>query len=368
MKKIILYFPYSLSKETSGSMVRPSKMKKAFKQYANENQLEYILIEGEQKERNNQLQKIYREVDPKEIEFVYMENSTLPLLLTEKDHIPRFPFVDIHFFRFLKKHDIPLGVFYRDVLWKFNIYSLKGIKRKMAIFFYKLELSIYKKFVKVLYLPSFEMNKYVKFPSDKVFVLPPAAEQRNLIIKKSENDLKTFIYVGGLSEYYAIPLLIDTFMKYNKEQIKAKLIVVCRKDEYRQKEYLFTEIKNKSWFQMFHAFGEDLNEIYKLADVGVVATNKNNYTDFAVPVKLFEYISFQLPVLATNCLAQSQIIKEDKIGVICKGESLDMIDKIEEISKNEVYLKCKENVINVVKSKHQWIHRVNCIRESLTKN
>ena len=62
--------------------------------------------------------------------FLYSESSTMPTSLTEPHHMPTHPFLDFSFFYFCKRNGIKIGLFYRDIYWKFEIYKEKvhGIK------------------------------------------------------------------------------------------------------------------------------------------------------------------------------------------------------------------------------------------------
>lgn len=64
-------------------------------------------------------------------DFCYSESSTMPTLLTEKNHLPSHPFLDFSFFKYLKKNNIKIGLFYRDIHWMFDFYGkgLNPIKR-----------------------------------------------------------------------------------------------------------------------------------------------------------------------------------------------------------------------------------------------
>ncbi len=55
--------------------------------------------------------------------FMYGESSTEPTLLTDRHHLPLHPTLDFGFFARLKARAVPLGVFYRDIYWRFPGYG-----------------------------------------------------------------------------------------------------------------------------------------------------------------------------------------------------------------------------------------------------
>ena len=92
------------------------------------------IVMGYGKERKYSIGQIKRKIkDGVKYDFMYSESSTEPTILTEKNHIPMFPFLDFGFFSFCKRHGIKIGLFYRDVYWKFDEY-------KLSVSFVKLSL------------------------------------------------------------------------------------------------------------------------------------------------------------------------------------------------------------------------------------
>lgn len=370
LNKIIVYFPYPFRIQQSGSQVRPVKMLEAFNQFGTDNGIEVICINGESKERQEMINEIYQKVNPKSILFCYMENSTLPFWLTDFDHIPRKPFLDIKFFRYLKKHRVPLGIFYRDIYWKFDDeYPLKGIKKAIMQNIYKIEKKVYERYASHFFLPSLQMNKYVDFDSNRTYSLPPGGEVHRLNkIKRSNGDLLDVIYVGGISERYGLQVMLESFDIINQNTQKANLLLVCRKNEYEEHKKVVEKYKKCRWLKIYHAFGEDLIPIYQQADVGIIPIQKNTYNDFAVPVKLFEYLSFGLPIIATNCNAQAEIILNNGLGIVTKPDSHSLVQAIETLMDSERLNDYERNVQEYLMNKGLWIHRVEEVFNILTSH
>ena len=103
-KRCIVHIPNHIEKSgKSGSNIRPIKMKQAFEE--NGYLVEYI--SGYGTERKVQINKIKRNIrNGIKYDFLYSESSTMPTLLTEKNHLPRYPFLDFSFFKFCKKNGI----------------------------------------------------------------------------------------------------------------------------------------------------------------------------------------------------------------------------------------------------------------------
>ena len=89
------------------------------------------VVSGYAKERKKRFDEIKTQVkNGVKFDFLYSESSTMPTILTEPHHMPIHPFVDFSLFRFCKKNGIKIGLFYRDIYWKFDIYkkTMHGLK------------------------------------------------------------------------------------------------------------------------------------------------------------------------------------------------------------------------------------------------
>lgn len=367
MKKFIVYFPFPLTSTESGSGVRPIKLLEAFRTFAKQENYECIEITGPSNERKKALKRLYKEVDPKDILFCYMENKTIPIWLTDPNHMPVHPFMDYAFFRYLQRNDIPLGVFYRDIYWKFDhLYSVNNpVIKKAMLRLFKLELYLFKKYAKTIFLPSLYMNAYVKVDPSKVSESPPGGIDLTAVTKHTKDEIITAIYVGGISPRYGIYETLEAFYQLNKENVKIKLKLVCREKEYITYKEKFSKYQDCSWLDIIHAHGEELIPIYKQADFGIVTLQHDVYNDFAVPVKLFEYLSFGLPVLSSKTSALSHFVEREEIG-IAVDDHVEAIQKgLTSFIDRQIRDQYKKNAINALKTKHLWIHRVNNIYKIL---
>jgi len=368
MNKVVIYFPYPLRDANSGSSVRPLKMLKAFREFTNKNDLELIEIYGISKERKMKIKEFKSNTNPNDVLFCYMENSTLPVWLTDKDHLPRTPLLENDFLRYLKKSNIPIGLFYRDIYWKFDdIYPLKGYKRSIMRKIYQAELLLYKKYVTHFFLPSMEMNKYTNFPIERMSSLPPGGENLLEYQNNKQNNILNIIYVGAISESQGLTDMLQATEDIYRVNNNVKLHLVCREDEFKQYIEVFSNKSEKPWLIVYHAFGDQLQSIYNLADVAIIPRRKNIYHDFAVPVKLFEYISYGLPIISTNCDAQAKIIEKHELGIIVK-------DNVESLKESITYFQNVENrkhhsekVKEALENSQLWIHRVEEISNKLQK-
>lgn len=365
MKTVLVYYPFALAKEAnSGSKLRPLEMKKAFEAWGEQNDVRVILISGTTTERRQQFQQHLAAGELEDLWFCYMENQTIPLWLTDPGHKPKHPFIDRQILAFLKSKNVPVGVFYRDVYWKFDhIYPLKGYKKTIMQSIYKIEEKFYEKYCDVIFLPSLEMGKYVDIDRPMAD-LPPGGKNVDIFKKERHDEPYHAIYVGAIKgEDYGFDLLVGAFELVNKEHRRCDLTIVCRQPEYdsltdRQKEQLA-----KLGISVQHISGKKLDELYKEVDFALIPRKCTEYQNFSMPVKLVEYLSNHLPIVATACDAQKRFLSENRYGIICDDEENSMAGAIEEmIGSLEQY---QENIVETFMKNHSWLARVEKVKNTL---
>ncbi|WP_027409264.1 glycosyltransferase [Anoxybacteroides tepidamans] len=365
MKKVLVYYPFPLAEQAnSGSKLRPHEMYKAFREWSEKKGAETILIAGTSAEREKRFRELVREGKLDNIWFCYMENQTIPLWLTDPGHKPQKPFIDRTVLRYLKERNVPIGVFYRDVYWKFDeLYPLKGWKKKVMQTIYRWEERFYERYCDVVFLPSVEMGKYVAIDRPMTD-LPPGGKRREVAREERHDSIARGLYVGGInSEDYGLFLLLDALEIVNEHKPTMQLTIVCRKNEYDALSADKKERIRRLGVEVKHISGAELDRLYEQMDFAFIPRLRSEYNDFSVPVKLVEYLSNELPVVATNCLAQKRFIEEDEYGVICEDNPQSMAQAIQiMIDQKEHY---RHQIIKTFMEKHSWIARVEKVKRTL---
>ncbi|CAB1251644.1 Glycos_transf_1 domain-containing protein [Clostridiaceae bacterium BL-3] len=313
MSNCIFHIPFKINENwPSASQIRPLRMLNAFKSIG----YNVDIVMGYGKERKYSIGQIKRKIkDGVKYDFMYSESSTEPTILTEKNHIPMFPFLDFGFFSFCKRHGIKIGLFYRDVYWKFDEYklSVSFVKRIIACMFYKYDLLRYKYLLDVFYLPSLKMYDYIPIDfKGKVEELPPAAEKHKISFQSDINDMKknlNIFYVGGLNYLYNLEYLFEV-VNQNKN---LSLTVCCREKEWNSEKYKYQKYINDR-IHIIHESGDKLIPYFKKADLFSIFVKPQKYREFAMPVKLFDYLTYGKPVIATNMTSVGEFINDNDIG------------------------------------------------------
>ena len=325
--KVIYQTPVSLDpKSPVGCGIRPVKMLQAFYDIG----AEVTIVAGSARERRRSINIINKNIlEGMKYNFCYSEGPSLPTLLSEKHRLPLHPFLDFNFFFNLKKNNIPIGLFYRDIYWleKEKPSSWGPVKNSIANFFYRYDLKKYQELIDILYLPSMEMGKYIPFVDKNKFKeLPPGCEIKNKY--KNIDEKLSLFYVGGMGDHYKMHELFKGVSNTNIELCVCNRILEWDsvKDEYTS--HLNENIK------IVHKSGKDLDLLYENCNVASLFLKPNNYRTFAMPIKLFEYLGRGKPIIATNGTLVGDFVENNKIGWVINYNKSDLTKLLTHLSKN----------------------------------
>lgn len=356
----ILYITYiTFGELSSGSSVRPQKMLDAFKEIG----LNVLLLSGSQayknkEERLAQINNIYIEIKKEKPLFCYIESPSDPIIFKE----------DRQLIKTIHDIGIKIGYFYRDAYYKVGRDYIFGghhlsLKKYVRYIYYKALFErddrLIKKNIDLVYFPTLLMAEYFNF---KQFdALPPAGELINITGTDYHENL---IYVGAVSEPYGANLMFKALDFINQKH-NINLILVCRKEDVINIDERF---KEKQWLKIVHATGTELGKYYKQARLALLPKLPNKYNDFAMSVKIFEYMSYGLPIIAVKTLELSRFFDKFQIGKISEASVTEYANEIINLYfDEEQYQKYRLNVSNALLNDNLWIHRAEKIRADLSK-
>lgn len=365
-KKIIFHIPnYIDLKYSSGSQIRPIKMLNAFIEQG----YEVDTVVGYAQERKKSIKLIKDKIRQGiKYEFAYSESSTMPTLLTEKHHLPTYPFLDFGLFQFLRSHQINIGLFYRDIYWLFEDYKkqVSLYKRMVSIPFYRYDIWRYTNLLKVIFLPSLRMSKYIpnSYLQDKAHSLPPGCAIRSMpnLAEENQPSIKLkLLYVGGvLPPFYNLQPLLQGINKTNT----TSLTLVCRQKEWQKIGNFYKNIGLNN-VNIAHVSGQELNSFYTEADLFAIIRQSDPYLDFAMPVKLFEALGYGLPIITSAGTAVARFVQENNIGwTISNSDEFSQL--ISYLQNNRDELIAAKQRVKRIRHQHTWCARAETVAKALT--
>ena len=363
----ILYITFiDMDKDpASGSGVRPQRMLEAFRELG----YEVKLLEGIGNDRGK------REKGTAEIRR-WLKTQRPDLCYIEPPSGPLFFHCDRSLIRYIKSLGIPVGLFYRDAYWKFPEFATgakKSLKdrckgwliRRMQI----RDAALFERCCSVVYFPSQTMLAHFSFP--RMEILPPgcfhALRTRRV---RREGEVCTGIFVGGATVRYGMGLLLEAAARLNREKVRLHLTVVCAEQgwtTFLAQNPVYREAAEAPWLEVHHLHaGPELEELYARSDFGIIPVLRNIYNDFGVPIKLFEYLSHLLPIVATDCTEIARLVEGQGIGIVAHDRPEDferalgaMIDRIDSGCYDELCRQAMEDNL--------WTRRARQIVSDLTQ-
>ena len=74
------------------------------------------------------------------------------------------------------------------------------------------------------------------------------------------------------------------------------------------------------WLHVHRAEGEAIHALLPDVLAAVIPRPRNAYNDLALPIKLFDYLSYGRPVIVTDCTEQARVVREAEAGIVTSDE------------------------------------------------
>lgn len=187
----------------------------------------------------------------------------------------------------------------------------------------------------------------------KSFLASPI--DKNIVDKFKDNF--TVTYVGGFDVHRGLESTLKSIPKIIDEIDNFKFVLVGTGSNFDSLVRLSQELNVEDYIS-FEGWQphEKLSSYIKASDVCLIPHLKTVHTDNTIPHKLFQYMIFEKPVVASNCNPLVRIINETGAGVIYQSnDENSLADKIIELYGNfdlrsEMGKKGKQAVLD----KYNW--------------
>ena len=334
MRRAIVYYPFFMDTgRATASQLRPQLMVEGLRQAG----YEVEVISGYSADRKRRCRNVRRKIrNGIKYEALYCEFSVMPTLLADKHHLPLRPFFDYHFLAFCKQAGIRIGLFYRDIQWRFPHLRLGGIKGWIARRFYHYDLWQCNRLLDVLFLPSLRMLEYIPFtPKMPVAALPPGVPEVRMddlhqTMHPNSSRIR-ILYVGGVSVMYDFTLFLRALQRVER----VELTLCCREQEW-QKEYPRYKELLTDRIYVVHQSGSEIAELYQQADYSCVAFKPEGYDLFSIPYKLYESVGYGVPVITHKGCAMAEVVEREGIGYTVEYDEDKLVALLEQLDPSTI--------------------------------
>lgn len=364
--RCIYHYPHPIDSQPVGSGVRPLRMLNALKDigyYVDE-------ITGYGKERKEKIKKVIDRIKSGvKYDFLYSESLTDPTLLAEKNHLPVHPIMDYNLWRICQKYKIPVGLFYRDIYWKYPVYK-KNVpihKRCITIPLYYLDLTMYQKYVSVLFCPTEQFANVVDINIEKSVLPPGCIENESVIANKLNKHFArprlSLFYVGSIQGTYDISIIFEAVQKCEF----VELIVCTPKEQWDENKKRYRDLLCDR-VKVVHRKGSALIDLYEQADASLYLLRPNEYLNIASPIKCKETVGYGTPMIVSRNTGAAEGVEKDSYGWTIDYDLSSIMRLFKYLYENPDEIKAKTlDTIDAI-GVNTWDYRAKSISKKLLDN
>ena len=196
------------------------------------------------------------------------------------------------------------------------------------------------------------VSQYYNVKSDKISIITNGTEVKNY--QESNLNSDQIIFSGAMYHHRGIDILLEAVKDVVKEKAQTKFVLLGDGPELNQLKKITSEKKLednvdfKGWI--------DRNEIPKhlaASSIGIGPLRSTEVTKHALPIKVLEYMSAGLPIIAATDTLPEDVLKEGKNGFFIK-DSTELGKKILELLNNEELRKRMGKNSKEMVSKFDW--------------
>ena len=261
--------------------------------------------------------------------------------------------LDLGFLTLAHAAGIPILIFIPDAYQYFPaLYPRVGVKTALLDWGWRRSIATYLRVADRLLFPSRGLANY--FPTDKpVTILPPGGPV-GLEPATLNWDRPTVVYVGGANYRYGSDLLLDAMQQVVARCPTARCHFISGDATYLDQH----PARHASWLTVERRAFHELPTVMRAATVAVVPLRINEYNDLAVPVKLFDYMAFGLPLVVTACRDTAALVQEMQSGLVVADQTTALADGILRLLEAPTLAQqLGNNGYQAIQNAHSWSHR-----------
>ncbi|HEU4863648.1 MAG TPA: glycosyltransferase [Candidatus Limnocylindria bacterium] len=145
-------------------------------------------------------------------------------------------------------------------------------------------------------------------PDADALLLPPGAPTPVDVPRHDDADRLLFVGDARLPGQGA-DRLMAAVARARQDGVKVELEVISRPGQQ-------PPAPHPEWLHVRHAEGEEIHALLPAVLATAIPRPRGAYNDLALPIKLFDYLSYGRPLLVTDCLEQARVVREADAGIV----------------------------------------------------
>ena len=326
--RILLLGHYPLENRDRAPVVRTWAMAEALARYA-----AVTAISGTRSQRAVWIRAFLAAGRLGQVDGVYLEAGTSTM--TRDDHAL---LAAIH------RRGLPLGIYIRDAYQRFpDLYPPKSPKEWAMARAYALTTWRYRRLAAVLFFPTDGLADL--FPHPNRQLLPPAGTPA--VPPGARRHPHRVVYVGANGPYDGVDVAVAAMTAVARQHPDAELVLVTRPQE--------TPRNLPPVCRAVTAAGDALHPWLWSSSLALVPRRDTAYTRLALPIKLFDYLSHGLPVIATGPSETSKLVVSAGVGIPVPPDPGRLAEAILSLwARPERLAAMGAAALNLVAQQHNW--------------
>lgn len=363
-RRMIFHHPLPLIPDAaSASGIRPVQMRRAFEELG----YEVWEVTGYTKERGRLASEVrYAIRCGVRFDFCYSESSTMPMTMTNPTHLPTRPFLDVGFFRSLRRNGVPVGQFLRDIYWVFPNYreSLPFFKLRAALAAYEWDMRTLRHHVDRVFLPSLKVGEYINLGNVPVSALEPGHGHAEPLSGPEEGA--SLFYVGGIGPGYKLHELFAAVKRaWEEKNLDVRLTVCLRSEEWDAVKHEYEQWACPA-IEIVHGHGNSLREYFERTNIAAIVVDLDEYWKLGVPVKLYEYVGAGKPVMVTKGSLAGDMVERMELGWTVDNSPEAVVELLERLANDPQEIQRVRARVLAQRDAHTWLERARQAAEELT--
>jgi glycosyltransferase involved in cell wall biosynthesis len=168
---------------------------------------------------------------------------------------------------------------------------------------------------------------------DRVVLFGNVDDYDGSVMWAGPSERLTVAYAGGFGAHRGIDVLIEAFARVYTADAKARLVIMGAGPGEAELRALAKSLLPPESYEFTGWLSDDeMRQRLASSSVGVVPFRSGVQTEFALPHKLFQYMSMGLPMVVTDCAGLKRIAEEGGAGLVARADdAADLADKLLEL-------------------------------------
>jgi glycosyltransferase involved in cell wall biosynthesis len=266
------------------------------------------VIDGDRARRRPRLWRYAVSGRQRGLDGIYVESSTF--LPAESD---------VAFLGLARALGIPVVTYVRDAYQLFpEYYPRDTLKRRLGAAAFLPAIRALRATSSRLAFPTAGLATAVLGPDADALLLPPGAPPPVDVPRRA--DAKRILYVGDARlPAHGADRLISAVDIARKAGTDFGLDIVSRSGQDPSPPH-------PDWMRVHRAEGDAIHALLPDVVATAIPRPRSRYNDLALPIKLFDYLSYGRPLLVTDAAEQARVVTEADAGIVTRDDPAALAD------------------------------------------